>query len=60
MPSKPNTDTDSFRKVQTISYDVVNAAAETNAVIIAGAQFNRAGGTDGLGDLFDDQSFREA
>jgi len=60
MPSKPNTDTDSFRKVQAISYDVVNAAAKTNAVIIAGAQFNRAGGTDGLGDLFDDQSFREA
>ena len=60
MPPKPGTDTDSFRRVQAISYDVVNAAAETNAVIIAGAQFNRLGGSDGLGDMFDDQSFREA
>jgi hypothetical protein len=60
MPPKPETNTDSFRRVQAISYDVVNAAAETNAVIIAGAQFNRLGGVDALGDLFDDQSFREA
>jgi hypothetical protein len=60
MPPKPGTDTDSFRRVQAISYDVVTAAAKTNAVIIAGAQFNRLGGTDGLGDVFDDQSFREA
>jgi len=60
MPPKPGTDTDSFRRVQAISYDVVNAAADTNAVIIAGAQFNRLGGTDTLGDMFDDQSFREA
>jgi len=60
MPPKPGTDTDSFRRVQAISYDVVNTAAETNAVIIAGAQFNRVGGSDGLGDIFDDQSFREA
>jgi hypothetical protein len=60
MPPKPGTDTESFRRVQAISYDVVTAAAKTNAVIIAGAQFNRLGGTDGLGDVFDDQSFREA
>jgi hypothetical protein len=60
MPPKAGTDTDSFRRVQAISYDVVTAAAETNAVIIAGAQFNRLGGSDGLGDMFDDQSFREA
>jgi hypothetical protein len=60
MPPKPGTDTDSFRRVQAISYDVANAAAETNAVIIAGAQFNRLGGVDALGDLFDEQSFREA
>lgn len=60
MPPKKGTDTDSFRRVQAISYDVVNAAAETNAVIIAGAQFNRLGGSDNLGDQFDDQSFREA
>ncbi|MDR0390001.1 MAG: hypothetical protein LBH73_08015 [Spirochaetaceae bacterium] len=60
MPSKAGTDTDSFRRVQAISYDVVNTAAASNAVIIAGAQFNRTGGTDGLGDMFDDQSFREA
>jgi hypothetical protein len=60
MPPKSGTDTDSFRRVQAISYDVVNAAAETGAVIIAGAQFNRLGGSDGLGDMFDDQSFREA
>jgi replicative DNA helicase len=60
MPAKLGTDTDSFRKVQTISYEVVNAAAKTNSVIIAGAQFNRLGGTDGLGDCFSDQSFREA
>jgi hypothetical protein len=60
MPPKAGTDTDSFRRVQAISYDVVTAAAETNSVIIAGAQFNRLGGSDGLGDMFDDQSFREA
>jgi hypothetical protein len=60
MPPKPGTDSDSFRRVQAISYDVVTAAAETNAVVIAGAQFNRLGGSDGLGDQFDDQSFREA
>ena len=60
MPPKPGTDTDSFRRVQAISYDVVNAAAKTNAVIIAGAQFNRIGGADNLGDIFNDQSFREA
>jgi len=60
MPSKPGADTDSFRRVQAISYDIVTAAAETGAVIIAGAQFNRLGGSDALGDLFDDQSFRES
>jgi hypothetical protein len=60
MPPKPGTDSDSFRRVQAISHDVVTAANDTNAVIIAGAQFNRMGGSDGLGDLFDDQSFREA
>jgi len=60
MPAKPGSDSDSFRKVQAISYDVVTAAAETNAVIIAGAQFNRLGGLDALGDQFDDQSFRES
>jgi hypothetical protein len=60
MPPKPGTDTDSFRRVQAVSYDVVNAAAETGTVIIAGAQFNRLGGSDSLGDMFDDQSFREA
>jgi hypothetical protein len=60
MPPKVGTDTDSFRRVQAISYDVVNAAAASNAIIIAGAQFNRTGGTDTLGDMFDDQSFREA
>jgi len=60
MPPKAGTDSDSFRRVQAISYDVVTAAAETNSVIIAGAQFNRLGGSDGLGDQFDDQSFREA
>jgi hypothetical protein len=59
MPPKQNTDTDSFRRVQAISYDVVNAGAQTNAVIIAGAQFNRMGGKDALGDVFDDNSFRE-
>lgn len=60
MPPKPNNESDSFRRVQAISYDVVNTAAASNTVIIAGAQFNRLGGTDGLGDQFDDQSFREA
>jgi hypothetical protein len=59
MPPKGGADADSFRRVQAISYDVVNAAAATNAVIIAGAQFNRLGGTDGLGDVFTDESFRE-
>jgi hypothetical protein len=59
MPPKEGTDTDSFRRVQAISYDVVNAAAKTNSIIIAGAQFNRLGGTDGLGDVFTDESFRE-
>jgi hypothetical protein len=59
MPPKNGTDTDSFRRVQAISYDVVNTAAATNAIIIAGAQFNRLGGTDGLGDVFTDESFRE-
>jgi hypothetical protein len=59
MPPKDGADTDSFRRVQAISYDVVNTAAATNAVIIAGAQFNRLGGTDGLGDVFTDESFRE-
>jgi hypothetical protein len=60
MPPKAGTDTDSFRRIQTISYDVVNAGAAANAVIIVGAQFNRTGGSDGLGDMFDDKSFREA
>jgi len=60
MPPKMGNDTDSFRRVQAISYDVVNAAAKTNAVVIAGAQFNRMGGSDALGDIFTDQSFREA
>jgi hypothetical protein len=60
MPPKAGTDSDSFRRVQAISYDVVTAAAKTNSVIIAGAQFNRLGGSDGLGDQFDDQSFRDA
>ena len=59
MPPKDGADADSFRRVQAISYDVVNAAAVTNAVVIAGAQFNRLGGTDGLGDVFTDESFRE-
>jgi hypothetical protein len=59
MPPKNGADTDSFRRVQAISYDVVNAAAATSAVVIAGAQFNRLGGTDGLGDVFTDESFRE-
>jgi hypothetical protein len=59
MPPKEGADADSFRRVQAISYDVVNTAAATNAVIIAGAQFNRLGGTDGLGDVFTDESFRE-
>jgi hypothetical protein len=59
MPPKGGADADSFRRVQAISYDVVNAAAATNAVIIAGAQFNRLGGADGLGDVFTDESFRE-
>jgi hypothetical protein len=60
MPTKSGTESDNYRRVQIISYDVVNAAAETNSIIIAGAQFNRMGGTDGLGDMFDDKSFREA
>jgi hypothetical protein len=59
MPTKQGTESDNYRRVQVISYDVVNAAAETNSIIIAGAQFNRMGGTDGLGDMFDDKSFRE-
>jgi hypothetical protein len=59
MPPKEGTDTDTFRRVQAISYDVVNTAAASNAVIIAGAQFNRTGGTDRLGDVFTDESFRE-
>jgi hypothetical protein len=59
MPPKDLVDSDSFRRVQAISYDVVNAAASTSAVIIAGAQFNRLGGTDNLGDVFTDESFRE-
>jgi hypothetical protein len=59
MPPKDGADADSFRRVQAISYDVVNAAAASNAVVIAGAQFNRLGGTDGLGDVFTDESFRE-
>jgi hypothetical protein len=59
MPPKGGADADSFRRVQAISYDVVNAAAATNAVIIAGVQFNRLGGTDSLGDVFTDESFRE-
>ncbi|GAB6393584.1 MAG: Replicative DNA helicase [Treponematales bacterium] len=59
MPPKAGTDTDSFRRVQAISYDVVNSAAASNAVIIAGAQFNRIGGADALGDVFTDESFRE-
>jgi hypothetical protein len=46
MPPKGGADADSFRRVQAISYDVVNAAAATNAVIIAGAQFNRLRMTD--------------
>jgi hypothetical protein len=60
MPTKPGADSDNYRRVQVISYDIVNAAAETNSIVIAGAQFNREGGTDGTGDAFNDQSFREA
>jgi hypothetical protein len=60
MPPKTGSDTDSFRRIQAISNDVVNAGAATNAVIIAGSQFKRGGGTDALGDVFTDESFREA
>ena len=60
IPPKSEANADSFRKIQAISYDVVNAAAKTNSVIIAGAQFNRMGKMDAFGDCFDDQSFGEA
>jgi hypothetical protein len=60
MPTKPGTDNDTYRRLQSISYDVVNVAAETNSIIVAGAQFNRTGGKDETGDIFTDQSFREA
>jgi hypothetical protein len=61
ISAKQEKGSDSFRKLQIISGDLMNVAAKTNAVIIAAAQFNRMSQTDKDGnDTFSDASFRES
>jgi hypothetical protein len=64
MPSPPEVSDSTYMRVKGISDKVLNTAAATDAVIIAGAQFNRMRKettpkkTDK--DTFDDASFRES
>jgi hypothetical protein len=63
MPSPEGVYDSTYMRVKGISDRVLNAAAATDAVIIAGAQFNRQNKeTKGKGkrDTFDDTSFRES
>ena len=61
MPSVPNKENDTYMRVKWISDEIVQAAIETNSLVISGAQFNRANGKEvGGKDKFDDASFRES
>jgi replicative DNA helicase len=64
MPSPPEVSDSTYMRVKGISDRVLNTAAVTDAVIIAGAQFNRMSKEQGTAkkdpDYFDDASFRES
>jgi hypothetical protein len=64
MPSPPEVSDSTYMRVKGISDKVLNAAAAIDAVIIAGAQFNRMRKESGQKktdkDTFDDASFRES
>jgi len=61
MPSVPNKENDTYMRVKWISDEIVQAAIETNCLVISGAQFNRMiGKNTGGKDEFDDSSYRES
>jgi replicative DNA helicase len=64
MPSPDDVSESTYMRVKGISDRVLNTAAGTDAVIIAGAQFNRikkeTGTKNADRDTFDDASFRES
>jgi replicative DNA helicase len=62
MPSPKDVSDSTYMRVKEISDRVLNVAAATDAVIIAGAQFTRPSKeqTSKKRDYFDDSSFRES
>jgi replicative DNA helicase len=60
IPAKERTDQETYRRVQAVSDDLLNAAAKTNAIIIAAAQFVRTGSANAAKrDEFSEESYRE-
>jgi replicative DNA helicase len=61
MPTPPDTMSDTYMRVKSISDRVLTAAAETNAIIISGAQFNRTVTKNAQGEeIIEPTSFRES
>jgi hypothetical protein len=56
-----NATSDTYMRVKTISDKVLTTAADTNTIIIAGAQFNRTVSKNGNGEeIIEPTSFRES
>jgi hypothetical protein len=61
MPTPPDTLSDTYMRVKSISDRVLTAAAATNAIIISGAQFNRTVTKNAQGEeIIEPTSFRES
>ena len=61
MPAVDESGADDYTRVKKISDGVMNAAAQTNSVIISGAQFNRTVERDHEGnEVFELKTFRES
>jgi hypothetical protein len=61
MPAVDESGADDYTRVKKISDGVMNAAAQTNSVIISGAQFNRTVERDNEGnEVFELKTFRES
>lgn len=60
LPSVDGAAKEGYERMKAVSDTVINTATRSNCILIAAAQFNRAGAAAGEDDTFTDASFRES
>jgi replicative DNA helicase len=60
LPSVDGAAKEGYERMKAVSDTVINTATRSNCILIAAAQFNRAGTAPGEDDTFTDASFRES